>query len=365
MGFKDWLFGKNKTDIKKTEFENKNRIKNKTEPSVRIDKDYMYKLIEEKQIERLIYFAEKGYQERSPFGTYWEDAIWGLIKLGYAKDENISQVIAKIRDKHPGWRLSSANVLFRMYKGNCCPESIKPMDIIIKMATNDPDPDVRKELVECLNDLPSIDSGYAALPILCSVVRNDQDEHVRWAALEAMSSYKYYHRDYLPSKEFFAILDYALRDITLAEKAAEMLMSCGSEAIPVLTEALKDDRFEVYNWAAWALSMGFREEKYHADLVPAIQYFSETIDNAVIIKNRADSYDPRVRRAVMSLSEIGDLSALPSLENLLNKVQNKIKEVGVIREYVNDGVMGGYYSTNDGLGSIKSAISRIKERHGS
>lgn len=46
MGFKDWLFGKNKNDIKKTEFENKNRIKNKTEPSVRIDKDYMYKLIE-------------------------------------------------------------------------------------------------------------------------------------------------------------------------------------------------------------------------------------------------------------------------------------------------------------------------------
>ncbi len=140
----------------------------------------------------------------------------------------------------------------------------------------------------------------------------------------------------------------------------------GIEAIPSLTRALKDNG--TYMVSALALGeelMKYRknmdEERLREALLPANQYLINKIECAEITSG-ARSYDDSISLAITALKGIGDLSSVPVLESLLNKVKNKIEVEGMVREYVDNGRAVGYISPNDNINHIESAIESIVKR---
>ncbi len=79
---------------------------------------------------------------------------------------------------------------------------------------------------------------------------------------------------------------------------------------------------------------------------------------AEILKGAA-AYDRRVSNAVGVLGAVGDPEALPALEDLLAKVQAKIKTEGSVRERVETRGTFKWISTEDSLRHLERQIKRI------
>lgn len=188
----------------------------------------------------------------------------------------------------------------------------------------------------------------------------DEDSDARWRVRVAEALYKMGDSQYL---------ERLLReeDERIGIDVAEELVNIGGiAAIPILTNALKDDR--TLKTAAWALAFPLRykrkqmdEEKLQKALIPAIQYLIGIIEGAKI-SGGARSFNESVAVAINALGEIGDLSTVTVLESLLEKVKQKIKVEGIIREYVDTGIARGYISTQDDLSHIERAIETIRKR---
>lgn len=192
---------------------------------------------------------------------------------------------------------------------------------------------------------------------------NDEDDSVRVRAAEALGMLGQLHHLESPLRD---------RQERVRFWAAESLVNVGGiEAVPALVRALKDDREEVYNCAAWALGYRLNDRRKRMDhtdegrlreaLVPAVQYLISMLERAEASRG-AQTFDEYINRAIGALGTIGDTSAIPVLEKLLAKVRQKVKEEGVVRQYVDTGIAAGYISTEDDIGCIENAIWRIKKR---
>ena len=87
-----------------------------------------------------------------------------------------------------------------------------------------------------------------------------------------------------------------------------------------------------------------------------------TVVNSARVLKGAKSFDDDTVRAISTLRDKGDSSAIPALEKLLTKVQKKVEQEGMVREYIDNGIAAGYISTEDDIYHIESAIREIKER---
>lgn len=149
--------------------------------------------------------------------------------------------------------------------------------------------------------------------------------------------------------------------------AAIELAELGIEAVPILLKALKDDRKEVYDDATIGIIVLMNEsedidkERLREALKPATEYLINIVEGAEILTG-VRSFDRHVAAAITTLAAIGDPIAIPALEKILAKVQNKIEEEGVVREYVETGSYAGYASTEDGIYHIENAIKNIREK---
>ena len=149
-------------------------------------------------------------------------------------------------------------------------------------------------------------------------------------------------------------------------KVAESLMFIGGEkGVSILVHALENNT--KYIAAALGLSnqlMSCRknmdEEKLHKVLIPAIKYLITKIEG-VEISSGVYSYERPVTLAIGALGAIGDPAGIPALENLLVRVQNKIKAEGEKREYARTEYAAGYVSSQGSVSHIEQAIKKIKD----
>jgi hypothetical protein len=87
-----------------------------------------------------------------------------------------------------------------------------------------------------------------------------------------------------------------------------------------------------------------------------------TVVNSARVLTGAKSFDDDTVRAISTLRDKGGSSAIPALEKLLTKVQKKVEQEGMVREYIDNGIAAGYISPKDDIYHIESAIKEIKER---
>ena len=99
------------------------------------------------------------------------------------------------------------------------------------------------------------------------------------------------------------------------------------------------------------------EEQRKGEMVEVI-----TVVNSTRVLKGAKSFDDDTVRAISTLRDKGDSSAIPALEKLLTKVQKKVELEGMVREYIDNGIAAGYISPEDDIYHIESAIKEIKER---
>ena len=149
--------------------------------------------------------------------------------------------------------------------------------------------------------------------------------------------------------------------------AAIKLARLGIEAVPILLKALKDDRKEVYDDATIGIivlmneSKDIDKERLREALKPATEYLINIVEGAEILTG-GRSFDKHIAVAITTLETIGNPTAIPALEKILAKVQNKKRGKGVVREYVETESYAGYISTEDSIYHIESAIKNIRER---
>jgi len=160
-------------------------------------------------------------------------------------------------------------------------------------------------------------------------------------------------------------------DYDLSYRAAESLVESGLEAIPVLVEGLKHET----SWDAsvWGIIVPllehgrsqFDEVKLKEALQPAIPILIGWIETAQVQKS-SSPFGLRVSRAVDALGKIGDISALPVLENLLVRV-DALLAGETIRDYVvtapgTPWEAAGYDSSDSSINHIREAIENIKRQ---
>lgn len=149
--------------------------------------------------------------------------------------------------------------------------------------------------------------------------------------------------------------------------AAIELAELGIEAVPILSKALRDDRKEVSDDATTGIIVLMNEskdvdkERLREALKPATEYLINIVEGAKI-SSGARSFDKYIAGAINALKCIGDPIAIPALEKILAKVQDKIEKEGVVYEYVETSSAAGYISTEDEVGHIKSAIEDIRKK---
>lgn len=151
--------------------------------------------------------------------------------------------------------------------------------------------------------------------------------------------------------------------------AQTLVTGAGVASVPILLRAIEDPNR--YDAAAWAIQVPLRDLKESgrvdakalaAALHPAIQYFEDVVERAQISSSTNSSYDRRVARAVGVLGAMGDVTSLPALEGLLGRVNSRIGEEAVGREWINTGTIEGYISLKDDVRHIEGAIKSIMAR---
>ncbi len=158
---------------------------------------------------------------------------------------------------------------------------------------------------------------------------------------------------------------------TVRYDAALEISELGTEAVPILFNALKEDQEEVSQNAIIGIIIWTNRKKDREDiddideeqiqkaLKPITEYLIDIVSRAEISTD-IYCYTGYVASAITALGNIGDPVAIPSLKKILGKVQNIIDNEGVDSEYVETNSYAGYYSTEDNVYHIESAIKRIR-----
>lgn len=149
--------------------------------------------------------------------------------------------------------------------------------------------------------------------------------------------------------------------------AACELGELGIEAVPILLKALQDDRKEVSDDATTGIIVLMNEsedvdkEKLREALKPATKFLINMVEGAKI-SSGVRSFDKYIYGAMNALECIGDPIAIPALEKILAKVQDKIEREGVVYKYAETESIAGYISTEDEVSHIKSTIENIRKK---
>lgn len=266
-------------------------------------------------------------------GSVSDESIHALRKIGIVPVEAISILMSNLKQMDTMVRKEACENLGRIYKN--APESHKP--------------NIVSALIGALNDEHGYVRQAAALGLKFALFGLKPVDPIIKRAIPALI------------EAFKDEEDYVRKD------AASAVSEFDVEAVPALLKALKDDNPEVYGTAAWVIGVEIADsgrrmdEKLHKALIPAIQYLIDIVDRTKISKG-ASSYDKYVARAIGTLGDIGDSSAIPVLEKILTKVQKKVEKEGMVREYVDTGIAAGYISPKDDIYNIETAINAIKER---
>ena len=164
-------------------------------------------------------------------------------------------------------------------------------------------------------------------------------------------------------------LDGLLRNGSHKERieAAETLAKSGLEGVSILMEAVKDKNQETYEVAAWGIQIPLMKhnseqigkEKLRTFLAPTTEYLIDVVKQARILRG-AKAYNGKVSWAIGTLGAIGDSAALPALEELLAKVQNRKNDDGDVRKYIQTPDVVGFISKQDSIDHLEAAIKDIR-----
>ena len=150
--------------------------------------------------------------------------------------------------------------------------------------------------------------------------------------------------------------------------AAMVLARSGDKGLSILLRALNSDNPGVYFAAARAINFELMKQDKCLDkglyesLKPASSYLASIVGKAEASSGSARPYDEQTSSAIASLKFVGNESAVPALETLLNRIQRATGTGGERREYVRTDSAAGFISSNDSVNHVKSAIAAIKSR---
>jgi HEAT repeat protein len=231
--------------------------------------------------------------------------------------------------------------------------AVEPLIEVLK----DEDDQVRSYAAEALGD---IGDAKAVTPLIEAL----KDE-VTFVGLEAASALtELGHIRYLES---FLGRDHAHFHRAGVSLVRQIYLG-NREGMPILLNALKNENLEIFTSATSGISRvsngpEFDRERLRRMLTPAIQHLVNIVEEAEILESGIRSYDERVAAAILALSSIADLSAIPALEKLLAKVKAKVAAQGVSHEYVNTGIAAGFISSESHVFHIEHTIEEIRRRH--
>jgi hypothetical protein len=103
-------------------------------------------------------------------------------------------------------------------------------------------------------------------------------------------------------------------------------------------------------------------EQWFGDVKAEVMLAATGICKSARLKRGAEPFTCRTIYAITLLGDLGDGSALPVLQRLLDKLRSAIDARGETREYVDDGTLVGWKSDKDAVRLIKSAIKEIRDR---